>query len=76
MSNIIVPGQQPPTYPQTNVQCTPQGIIFMIALGPTITINHLVAHSDMEQIEAMRRAKLREFQEMNEIAERAIKGKL
>ena len=76
MTNIIVPGQQPPTYPQINVQCTPQGVVFVIALGPTITINHLVAHSDMEQIEAMRKARLQEFQQMNEIAQNVMKNRL
>lgn len=77
MTNLIVPGQaQPPTYPQINAQATVQGVVFSIMLGPTITISHLVAHSDMEQIEAMRHAELKAMREQQRIAEQVMRSKL
>jgi len=77
MTNIIVPGAQPPpTYPQTNVTPTPQGVVFTINLGPTLAITHFVSHADMEQIEAMRRDQLGKMKKQQRIANEVMRGKL
>jgi len=77
MSDLIVPGQQQqPTYPQIGVNMAPQGVIFNIQLGPTVSINHLVTHEDMDNIELMRRAALKEMREQAETARNVMMGNL
>jgi hypothetical protein len=75
MSDIIVPGQQPPTYPQVNATVTPQGVAFTIQLGPTVSILHLVSHDDMDNIEQIRRAEKRKMQENAQIIKNVMEGR-
>lgn len=39
-----------PTFPQVNINITPQGMLVTIALGPTTAINQLIEANAMDQI--------------------------
>ncbi len=41
---------QPPQFPQTNIQVTPQGMIIQVILGPSTSINQQIGEADMNEI--------------------------
>lgn len=39
-----------PTFPMTNVNLTPEGVLFTIALGPGLSINYAVGEQMMNEL--------------------------